>query len=269
MMMGRTALVLMLLFSAASAARGQESDGLVPVDLELVIAVDVSASMDREEFLLQRGGYGAAIRHPDFVRAVLAGEYRRIAVTYVEWSGRNWQKVVVPWRLIDGPDSAEAFSAALSERPLVLARGTSISTAVSFSTALFEANGFSGTRRTIDISGDGPNNYGAPVTESRDDAVGQGIVINGLPIVIRPSPTVPDLVRYYTDCVIGGPGSFVLPVREKAAFALAIRRKLILEVAARQRAGIVPVSAEEPADCLIGEKMRETYADPYLPGLDR
>ncbi len=173
----------------------------------------------------------------------------------------------MPWRLIDGPESADAFSAALSAQPLVLARGTSISAAIRFSTALFDANGFAGTRKTIDVSGDGPNNYGRPVTEARDAAVAKGIVVNGLPILIAPSPTVPDVARYYAECVIGGPGSFMLPVTNTGEFALAIRRKLVLEVAGRVPAGIVPVAAEAPVDCLAGEKLRERLA-PYFPGLD-
>jgi hypothetical protein len=261
------AIGLAVAFLFAATAHAQSFGGAVPVDLELVIAVDVSASMDRDEFVLQRGGYREAFRHPDFVRAILAGKHRRIAVTYVEWSGRRWQKIIVPWRLIDGPESAEAFSAALDSQPLVLARGTSISTALSFSAALFEANGFAGDRKAIDISGDGPNNYGRPVTEARDAAVADGIVVNGLPILIAPSPIVPDIARYYAECVIGGPGAFMLPVTKAEELALAIRRKLILEVAGRFPAGVVPVAAEAPVDCLAGEKLRALVA-PYYPGLD-
>ncbi len=263
----QAAIGLAVALLSAAAAQAQNLGGAVPVDLELVIAVDVSASMDREEFLLQRSGYKEAIRHPDFVRAILAGDHRRIAVTYVEWSGRRWQKIIVPWRLIDSPGSAEAFSAELDKQPLILARGTSISTALSFGAALFEANDFAGDRKAIDISGDGPNNYGRPVTEARDAAVANGIVVNGLPIVIAPSPIVPDLARYYAECVIGGPGAFMLPVTKAEELALSIRRKLILEVAGRFPAGVVPVAAEAPVDCLAGEKQRALVA-PYYPGID-
>ena len=265
---GRSAVVVALALWATSA-HAQGAGGSIPVDLELVIAVDVSASMDREEFLLQRNGYREAIRHPDFVRAVLSGDDRRIAVTYVEWSGRTWQKIIVPWRLIDSAESAEAFSEALSEQPLVLARGTSISAALRFSAALFVANGFAGDRKAIDVSGDGPNNYGPPVTEARDEAVAEGIVVNGLPVLIAPSPTVSDVARYYAECVIGGPGSFMLPVTKAEEFTVAIRRKLILEVAGRFPASVVPAAAEAPVDCLAGEKLRERLADPYYPGLDK
>ena len=224
--------------------------------------------MDRDEFLLQRNGYVEAIRHPEFVRAIVAGDYRRIAVTYVEWSGPSWQKTLVPWRVIDSVDSAEAFAAALEVQKLDIGRGTSISSAIGFAAALFDDRTYEARRQVIDVSGDGPNNYGPPVTRARDEAVEDGIVINGLPILIRPSPIAPDIVRYYFDCVVGGPGSFVLPVRRASEFSLAIRRKLILEVAAVPPARVIQAAAEEPTDCLIGERMRELYADPYYPGLD-
>jgi hypothetical protein len=243
-------------------ARGEQ------VDLELVIAVDVSRSMDEEEFRLQRQGYVEAIRHPDFVRAVKSGAEGRIALTYVEWSARLSQKIVVPWRIIDSTEAAEGFAAELEEQPIAAGRGTSISAAIDFAAALLEASEHAGGRRVIDVSGDGPNNYGPAVTSARDDAIADGIVINGLPILIRPSPIVPDIVRYYSDCVVGGPGAFVLPVRGVAEFSEAIRRKLILEVAGYPDGKIIPAAASEPADCLAGEKARERYADPYLPGLD-
>jgi hypothetical protein len=238
------------------------------VDMELVIAVDVSASMDREEFLVQRSGYVEAIRHPDFVRAIQSGGLQRIALTYVEWSAQSWQKVVVPWQVIEDATSAEGFAAMLESQPLNIGRGTSISAGISFGTALLRSSGYDSNRNVIDISGDGPNNFGEPVAATRDAALANGLVINGLPILIRPSPIVPDIVRYYFDCVVGGPGSFVLPVRRVEEFSLAIRRKLILEVAGDTPARIIPAALEEPTDCLIGEKMRELYADPYYPGLD-
>jgi hypothetical protein len=259
-----------LLTVCLALAGGPASSAEAEVDLELVIAVDVSGSMDAGEFALQREGYVAAIRHRDFVAAVLAGAHRRIALTYVEWSGNNRQTVTVPWRVIDGPDAAEAFADALAARPLVIDRGTSISAALLFATGLFDTNGFDGVRRVIDISGDGPNNYGPTITAARDYAVAEGVVINGLPILIRPSPLYPAIDRYYADCVIGGVGSFVLPITSEEAFAEAIRQKLVIEVAARPGAtehALVHVSGYEPADCLIGERLRTKYADPYLPGL--
>jgi hypothetical protein len=240
----------------------------LPVDLELVIAVDVSGSMDREEFELQRQGYVAAIRHPEFISAVRSGAYGRIALTYVEWSGADRQTAIVPWRMVDSPETAIAFADALATHPLVIDRGTSISAALVFATALFDLNDFDGERRVIDISGDGPNNYGPAVTMARDHAVDAGVVVNGLPILIRPSPLFPAMDRYYTDCVIGGTGAFVLPVRAKAEFALAIRRKLVIEVASGPaEARIIAAAGYEPVDCMIGERLRSKYADPYLPGL--
>ena len=248
----------------ASAAAAEP----VPVDLQLVIAVDVSASMERDEFLLQRAGYVAAIAHSDFIRAVLSGDNRRIALTYVEWADSDRQKVVVPWRLIDSAASARAFAAALNVEPFVDEHGTSISSALTFSAGLYANDGFTGPRRVIDISGDGPNNYGPPVTEARDQVVGQGIVINGLPILISPSPIFPAMDRYYADCVIGGPGAFMLPISTASEFALAIRLKLIQEIAGRPAAPhVVPVRATPPVDCMIGEEARQ-HVNQFLPGLD-
>ena len=223
-----------------------------------MIAVDVSGSMDREEFVLQRRGYSEAIRHPNFIAAIRAGPNQRIAVTYVEWSGTRQQKVIVPWRVIDGVETAEIFTAELDRQPLVIARGTSISAAVTFSAELFQANAYESERQVIDVSGDGPNNYGPPILEARDGVVESGIVINGLPILIRPSPLTPDIVRYYSDCVIGGPGSFVLPVRRVAEFALAIRRKLILELVGASHHRIIPVQASRA--CRLPDRREDAGA---------
>jgi Protein of unknown function (DUF1194) len=253
----------------ACAPAVAEPPASLPVDLELVLAVDVSGSMDAEEFALQRDGYVAAIRHPEFVGAVLAGAERRIALTYVEWSGADYQSIVVPWQLIDGPAAAAAFADSLASRPLVTSRGTSISGAILFGLRLLETNRFNGARRVIDVSGDGPNNYGSAVTTARDTAVARGVVINGLPILLSPSPIYPAMDRYYADCVIGGLGAFLLPIRTKGEFAVAIRRKLVLEVAAAPgtEARILPAAAQPRADCLVGENARTRFAEPYLPGL--
>lgn len=257
------------LLTAFTASAGFAAD--LPVDLELVIAVDVSGSMDADEFALQRGGYVAAIRHPDFIAAIREGAFGRIALSYVEWSGSERQRIVVPWTLIDGADSAGHFSSALAGQPIAGDGGTSISSAILFGTRLFDDNGYDGDRRVIDISGDGPNNYGPVVTTARDVAVAQGVVINGLPVLIRPSPLFPAMDAYYADCVIGGDGAFMLPVDAADQFALAIRRKLVLEVAARPMRATsprsLPVSGRPPVDCLIGERLRSKYADPFLPGL--
>lgn len=243
---------------------------IATVDVELVLAVDVSRSMDLEEFALQRAGYVAALRHPDFVAAVLAGANRRVAITYFEWAGTVREDSVVPWQLIDGAESAAAFADLLEARPFSGFRGTSISGAVTFGAGLFARNDAEGWRRVIDISGDGPNNAGLPITAARDAAVAAGIIINGLPILVRPSRTTESLDAYYAECVIGGPGAFVLPIRQVSEFATAIRRKLILEVSGTfDPSTTIKVQAEAPADCLAGERDRQRFSDPYFPGLDR
>jgi hypothetical protein len=239
------------------------------VDVELVLAVDASRSMDDEEFALQRAGYVAALRDPAFLRVVRSGMHGRIAITYFEWAGAVRPESVVAWQVIEDAADVEAFADALALRPAGGFRGTSISAALDHAAALFPDNGFAGTRRVIDISGDGPNNQGGPVTAARDAAVVEGIIVNGLPILVRPSPTFPQLDRYYAECVIGGPGSFMLPIRSPGEFATAIRRKLILEVSGAPAPAIVKVAAEVPVDCLKGERDRRLFADPHFPELDR
>ncbi len=240
-----------------------------PVDVELVLAVDVSRSMDSGEFALQRAGYVEAIRHPDFINAVRAGLHGRIAVSYFEWAGNVRKESLVPWQVIDGRESAEAFAGALAARPFGGFQGTSISNAILFGNGLFDENSVDAVRRVIDISGDGPNNLGIPVQLARDQAVAAGVVINGLPILIRPSPSFRQLDRYYAECVIGGAGSFVLPIYTASEFTTAIRRKLILEVSGTSPEPKVVPAAEQPVDCLTGERDRRLYSDPYFPELDR
>lgn len=247
------AALLLTLFAAASGARAE-----TPVDLELVLAVDVSGSMDPEEHAVQRNGYVAALAHPDVVAAIRGGVIGRIAVTYVEWAGPGLHSVTVPWRLVDGAESARAFAAELAAQPIAQIRGTSISAGLGFASGLFDGNGVEGTRRVIDVSGDGPNNMGPPVETVRDAVLALGIVVNGLPVIIRPSPGVA-LDQYYRDCVIGGPGAFVLPVDHPEQMAEAIRRKLILEIAATAPGPVVPAAASTGigrTDCLIGERRR-------------
>jgi hypothetical protein len=241
-----------------------------PVDVELVLAVDISRSMDAEEFALQRAGYVAALRHPDFVRAVRAGQHGRIALTYFEWAGTVREETQLPWQVIDSAETAEAFAAALENRPVRSFRGTSISSALVFGASLFDGNASEGYRKVIDISGDGPNNIGLPVTTARDAAVMRGITVNGLPILVRPSFTVSELDRYYAECVTGGPGSFVLPIKNASEFATAIRRKLILEVSGVPVVPrVIPAQTSEPMDCERGERDRRLFSDPHFPELDR
>jgi hypothetical protein len=242
----------------------------VPVDLELVLAVDVSRSMDADESALQRAGYVDAIRHPDFIRAIKLGANGRIALTYFEWAGDVREESVVPWQVIDSPESAAAFADRIVKRTYGGFRGTSISSALTFGTAMLEDAEYQEARRVIDVSGDGPNNIGAPVQAARDIAVSAGITVNGLPILIRPSPTFTHLDDYYAACVTGGPGSFVLPIYASSEFATAIRRKLILEVSGDMPPpGIILAAATGAIDCLKGERDRRLYSDPYFPELDK
>ncbi|WP_269930938.1 DUF1194 domain-containing protein [Aminobacter sp. HY435] len=233
------------------------------VDVELVLAVDVSSSMDEGEFALQRAGYVKALRHPDFITAVQSGVRGRIAVTYFEWAGSVLQDSIIPWQIIDSPESADDFADKLAQRPIVGSGGTSISNAVAFGADLLEQNGFRAEKKVIDISGDGPNNTGAPVEVARNNAVANGIVINGLPILIHPTETLEGIDRYYADCVTGGPGSFVLPVHVASEFVTAIRRKLVLEIS-----GLTPgpgPAALKPVNlvkCMVGENYRLVYPKP-------
>lgn len=248
---------LMLAWAETAAAE-------TPVDLELVLAVDVSGSMDTDEQHVQRAGYVAAITHPDVLGAIRSGPYGRIALIYVEWAGPSAQAVTIPWSLIEDAASAERFASALAEAPTARIRGTSISGSLMFSARLFHNNGYEGFRQVIDISGDGPNNTGFPVVPARDAVLEQGIIINGLPLLIRPSGgygSISNLDIYYEDCVIGGPGSFMIPVRSPDQFAEAIRQKLVLEIAGNfpplvlvQQGGRTP-----RIDCMIGERQRRTW----------
>ncbi|WP_429133099.1 DUF1194 domain-containing protein [Ensifer sp. 4252] len=227
-----------------------------PVDVELMLALDISGSMDMEEARVQRAGYVEALRHPDFLDAVKGGYLGRIALGYFEWAGVVNENSVIAWQVIDDAEDAKAFAAKLEARPIGTRRATSVSNAISFATSLIEGNEFSGMRRILDISGDGPNNTGPPVITARADTLARGIVINGLAIMIRPSVSFGPLDRYYRDCVIGGPGSFVLAVHEPEDFAVAIRQKLVMEVSGRSPADRFQLAAGEPAtDCTIGEKL--------------
>lgn len=238
-------------------------DGPVPVDAELVIAVDVSYSMNQEEQKLQRSGYVAALNSPEFHNALKSGTNGSIAVTYMEWAGLEDQEVIMPWTLIDSPQAARAFAEALDNIPLRRANRTSISGGIDRAVQLYIGNGFSGTRKVIDVSGDGPNNSGRLVTEARDEAVAKGYIINGLPLVdIRPftSPVdIKELDWYYADCVIGGPGAFMIPINSNQKFIDATRAKLVLEISmplVPRLPLIVSVAAQEPrVPCNIGETL--------------
>jgi hypothetical protein len=240
---------------------GKAARGSVGVDVELVMAVDISYSMDMDELKLQRDGYVEAMTSSEFLNALKQGMHGKVAVTLVEWAGVNDQRIVMPWRLIDGPATAGAVATEMAQAPVRRAFRTSISGALIFSAALFDGNGFDGVRRVIDVSGDGTNNQGPLVTLTRDEVIAKGIVINGLPIMLKePQPNsidIKDLDIYYEDCVIGGPGAFVVPIRERERFKDAIRTKLVLDIADRSAMPrIIPAAASAPRiSCTIGEQM--------------
>ena len=238
-----------------------EKDAANAVDVELVLAVDVSYSMDMDELAIQREGYAQAIISKEFLQALKSLPNGKVSITYFEWAASSDQKIIIPWRLIDGPETADAVASEIMKTPVRRASRTSISGAIYFAMPLFDQDPYHGTRRVIDISGDGPNNNGAPVTPARDEAVSKGIVINGLPIMVKePSYSTMDIDNldwYYEDCVIGGPGSFVVPIKDREKFKEAIRTKLLLEVASRTpERRLVPVAEKESrVSCLIGEKI--------------
>ena len=231
------------------------------VDVELILAVDVSYSMDMDELAIQREGYAQAIQSKEFLQALKLGPNGRIAVTYFEWAASTDQKIIIPWRLVDGPETADAVAAEILKTPIRRASRTSISGALLFAAPLFESSGFHGVRRVIDVSGDGVNNNGPLVVPTRDDVLAKGITINGLPILLkRPTMSMIDIENldvYYEDCVMGGPGSFVIPIREREQFITATRTKLVQEIARHiPQSRIVPVSADAPRiSCTIGERM--------------
>jgi Protein of unknown function (DUF1194) len=235
------------------------------VDLELVLAVDVSFSMDRREQFVQRTGYVDAFQSPVVMEAILAGPLGRIAVTYVEWGGTAVQ--TVPWTLIDSPAAAARFAGTLSRQPMRRLPFTSISDTIAFARRLIGSNEFHAKRRVIDISGDGPNNYGAPAPVARDAAVREGITIDGLPVMLeRPSsaPTILDIDTYYRHCVIGGNGAFLMRVRRLGEFGDAVRNKLVAEITGpklselpRGRLRRVRNGEAPRYNCLVGEELQE------------
>jgi hypothetical protein len=258
------AAVALCLFAPAAAA--QERD--IPVDLELVVAVDVSGSVDSDEAQLQRNGYVGAFSDKEVIEAISGGMLGKIAVTYIEWAGIHYFRTIVDWTVIDGEATAIAFAEEVARAPIQTELWTSISKAIEKAVPMFEGNGIEGTRRIIDISGDGPNNQGGLVTGFRDRAVAAGVTINGLPIVNnKPSPwgwpPLPDLDLYYANCVIGGSGAFYVVANNFSDFARAVRKKLLLEIAGRRPdpfgpARVIKAAANPPPrtppTCDVGER---------------
>src|SRR3954471_16796143 len=211
-----------------TAAPGQQR-----VDLNLVLAVDSSGSVDDDRFELQKQGYARAFLNPRVLNAIRNGNEQAISVTMVQWTGPTLHVVMVPWTVIRDQRSAQAVAGAIAAAPRqIFGGGTSLSGAIDFSVLLLNASPYRGTRRVIDISGDGSNNLGRPAEQARDEAVRAGIRINGLPILA----VEPDLDQYFRQSVIGGPGAFIIPVKNYDAFADAILRKLVAEISQHQPA---------------------------------
>jgi hypothetical protein len=232
----RRAAIVLAFASAVFAASPARTE---PVDLLLVLAADVSRSVDSQKFQLQREGYAAALADPRVLDAVQSGRRGRIGVLFLEWSGFGNQKVVIDWTVVDGPKAAHAFGDRLLESPRSFADRTSISGGIDAAVAQLARAPFEGQRRTIDVSGDGTNNAGRDVGQARDEAVALGISINGLvilsetPLPWNPEHTNPPggLTKYYRNNVIGGPGSFVLEAKDFNSFGEAIVKKMIAEIA--------------------------------------
>lgn len=285
----RLALLLPFTFAPAllGGNAGAQKAASGAVDLELVLAVDISRSMDQEEHTLQRDGYVSAFRHKDVINALTSGPEGRIAVTYMEWA--NGARQVIPWTIIDGEKAANDFADRLAAEPIYGERRTSITTALYEAERLIRENNITSHRRVIDVSGDGANNSGGPVEEARDFVLKQNININGLPILLHSngaggfgggynpwSIDIPNLDRYYKHCVIGGTGAFIAPVFDLKQLSATIRKKLVLEIASieiePQTAPVQYADAEEIAkpgielaqlklpttksDCFAGEKAR-------------
>lgn len=222
-------------FVSTACLAGPVSAAPEKVDLELVLATDVSRSIDEEEAALQREGTAAAFRSPEVIKAIRAGNLGKIAVAYVDWSLEGLNRVVIDWRVIRDRATAEAFAADLVGAPPTFGQRTSISSALTMASDMILSNNYDGGQKEIDVSGDGPNNAGLELAPVREEIVAKGITINGLPIITQngrfagPGYTA-DIDKYYANCVIGGRGAFVVVAHGFQDFAVAIRHKLILEI---------------------------------------
>lgn len=228
-------MLIVALALSASFTTPAKADMYTEVDVELILAVDISQSMDEDEQRIQREGYLAALTSDEVLRTIEYGPIGRIAVSYVEWGGEAHQTVVADWQIVEDLATAQAFASKIIEAPINQDNRTSISSALLFSAMHMENNTYEGIRKVIDISGDGPNNQGGGVVATRDAVISQGIIINGLPLMVNKEAQawahLRHLDHYYEDCVIGGPGAFAIPVHGMDEFEDAIRMKLILEIA--------------------------------------
>ncbi len=213
------------------------ADAPTAVDVLLVLAVDVSRSVTDDEATLQRDGYRAAITDAGVLAAIAGGPLAAIAVAYVEWAAFDRQTLLIPWTRIETPDDAHRWSAQLAQSPRQSITWTSLSGALAFSGSVLAASPYQGTRRVIDVSGDGANNNGPPAEGERDKLVEDGVTINGLPIINR-HPRFGrlelDVDEYYRKSVIGGPGAFLIVADDFAVFAEAVKRKLLQEIASAE-----------------------------------
>ena len=230
----RTALVGSLATPVATLAGPLPVRADTPVDLQLVLAVDVSRSIDEVEAELQRHGYTEALTNRTVIDAILSGEHKRIALCYAEWAGTHYQVVVIDWMLIDSAAAAHRFADRLAEAPRASQSWTAVGAALAFAARRFDNSGYESKRRVIDVSGDGRTNDGPPAEMVRDKLVTQGFVINGLPVMMnrtnfgRPPDT--GLDKYYEENVIGGPGAFMITAANFDDFGRAVRSKLIREI---------------------------------------
>ena len=234
--------VAVLALAAPQATAPRAAGAPVAVDAAIVLAADVSRSIDDEEFALERRGYADALRSQQFIDAISTGPHGAIALAYMEWAGDGEERVVADWAVIRNLADARAFAAAMTAAPRSYLGRTAIGAAIDFSFALFAESAFETSRRVIDVSGDGTSNQGRLVTEARDAAVGAGAVINGLAIFNKKAAmmggylamhTNPPggLAQYYRENVIGGPGAFVVPIDDFRTFGEAMMRKLVNEIA--------------------------------------
>ncbi len=234
--------VVVLALAAPGGRRGGAAEATVAVDAAVVLAADVSRSIDDGEFAMERRGYAEAIESRQLLDAITTGPHGAIALAYVEWAGEGEQKVVVDWAVVRNHADAHAFAAALIAAPRSFVGRTAIGSAIDFAFALFGETVFETDRHVIDVSGDGASNQGNPVRGARDAAVGGGAVINGLAIFNRRAAAIGGylalhtnppggLEQYYRDNVIGGPGAFVVPIDDFKSFGEAMMRKLVKEVA--------------------------------------
>ena len=264
--MRRIVAVLLLVFGVGAAPAGQE------VDLALVIATDVSYSVDPDEARFQREGAMAAFLNPDVVKAIQAGPLGRIAVAYIDFASIGSDKVIADWHVVSDKASADAFADVLAGKPTTRGVWTSITSGLLKAEQMLDTSGYRAMRRVIDVSGDGPNNDGPMIERVREKITGKGISINGLPIMTEADKFdpyyLPDLDKYYSGCVVGGPGAFIQVAHGFEDLARAVRRKLILEISdagAPKDPLLIKVAAggqvsnERPVyakGCDIGERMR-------------